>query len=260
MHGVVFTARLRLLSTEAGGRKMPIWTNYRPSFDVGGTWQRTSTLNDARISLVERDALAPDEEALVIIEPLTPEFWGQLRVGSTITVQEGSRVVGHATIEAVTHPEGFTASVATFVCRARELVAFVESADRLPLAERLAAARDRLVDLYACACALPLLELTDDSDAVPKALPNAWPGFEAFDLYRQLVDPYQVDPYQDGGVGAGSLSDDLLDVYRDVSAGLALWDSGSWTTATWAWRFSFESHWGNRAVDALRALHRSLRA
>ncbi len=82
--------------------------------------------------------------------------------------------------------------------------------------------------------------------------PGSWQAFEKFEIYWEVFDPYELDQPV-----AGSLSDDLLDVYRDVRGGLALWESRHDADAIWEWRFSFESHWGDHAVDALRALHRS---
>jgi hypothetical protein len=67
-----------------------------------------------------------------------------------------------------------------------------------------------------------------------------------------MFDPYELDQPV-----AGSLSDDLLDVYRDVRRGLALWESRRDADAVWEWKFHFDAHWGAHAVDALRALHRA---
>ena len=57
-----------------------------------------------------------------------------------------------------------------------------------------------------------------------------------------------------------SLSDDLLDVYFDLRRGLELWDQEvPKAAAIWEWRFAFDTHWGDHAIDALRALHRACR-
>jgi hypothetical protein len=107
--------------------------------------------------------------------------------------------------------------------------------------------------LYAAALSLPAVEPTDDAKpARSPEPPSNWQGFEEFDTYWGVFDPYKLDEPV-----AGSLSDDLLDVYRDVRRGLALWESGHDASAIWEWRFSFESHWGDHAADALRALHRA---
>ena len=56
---------------------------------------------------------------------------------------------------------------------------------------------------------------------------------------------------------ATSISDDVLDVYLDVGRGLLAYDAGDVDGATWSWRFHFDCHWGDHAVDALRALQRA---
>ncbi len=53
----------------------------------------------------------------------------------------------------------------------------------------------------------------------------------------------------------GDLADDLADMYRDIKAGLSLYDRGHRTEAVWAWRYSFQIHWGRHATNALYALH-----
>ena len=54
----------------------------------------------------------------------------------------------------------------------------------------------------------------------------------------------------------GSLSDDLIDIYAEVSTGLSvLREGGSPGEAAWVWRFGFWGHWGEHAVDALRIVY-----
>ena len=53
----------------------------------------------------------------------------------------------------------------------------------------------------------------------------------------------------------GDLADDVADIYRDLSAGLALVDAGHALEAQWELRFSFLTHWGRHASGAIRALH-----
>jgi hypothetical protein len=113
-----------------------------------------------------------------------------------------------------------------------------------------------LLELYDAGCSLPQVDPPDGFDAGPSpAPPNDWQGFGEFEVYWQAFDPYEEEP-----LVAGSLSDDLLDVYSDVRHGLDLWISQSpRTAAIWEWRFHFDFHWGDYAVDALRALHRACR-
>jgi hypothetical protein len=109
------------------------------------------------------------------------------------------------------------------------------------------------LDLYTAAVELPHVEPPSGSAEPPSPEPpEGWAGFEKLDIYWEVFDPYELaEPV------AGSLSDDILDVYRDVLRGLRQWEGGDYAAAVWGWRFSFESHWGDHAVDALRALHRA---
>ena len=75
----------------------------------------------------------------------------------------------------------------------------------------------------------------------------------ALDAYWEVFDPYEEKP-----LGIGLLSDDLLDVYVDIRRGLDLWSADvPREAAIWEWRFHLEIHWGDHAVDAIRALHRA---
>lgn len=145
-------------------------------------------------------------------------------------------------------------AIAEFVGSARRFCALVEGAASLSRGERVHRARDCLADLVLKAGRLPQgdadgPEVTDDGTVAP-----GWPGFEELDIYWEVFDPYENDEPV-----AGSLSDDMLDVYRDLRRGLRAYDAGQVGVAVWEWRFHFDQHWGDHAVDALRALQRACR-
>ncbi|HTR55608.1 MAG TPA: DUF5063 domain-containing protein [Kofleriaceae bacterium] len=141
----------------------------------------------------------------------------------------------------------------TFVAQARAYSEFVQRASALLLPERLTSARLRLLELYKAALSLPASPEPGTTEAGPSPeAPDNWRGFDENDCYWEVFDPYEED-----APVAGSLSDDLLDVYRDIQRGLALWDASHHREALWEWRFHFDVHWGDHAVDALRALHRA---
>jgi len=76
-----------------------------------------------------------------------------------------------------------------------------------------------------------------------------WP--ESFpDLYADVLDPLVVP----GEASIGSLSDDLLDIYRDVKGPLVVWQAGYPADAVWEWKLSFRSHWKRHATSGLRVL------
>ena len=65
------------------------------------------------------------------------------------------------------------------------------------------------------------------------------------------------NPFTNDDAVAGSLADDLADIYRDINPGLKLYKRsprGAKEAAIWHWRFSLIYHWGQHATGALRAL------
>jgi uncharacterized protein DUF5063 len=111
--------------------------------------------------------------------------------------------------------------------------------------------------------AIPAVEPADDSAPSSRLTHEEWSAlFKAlgehlgpYALYWDVYDPTKLEP--DDPV-AGSLADDLADIYRDLQDGLRDWghqDVDRRRNALWQWRFSFESHWGAHAVDAIRAIH-----
>ncbi len=60
------------------------------------------------------------------------------------------------------------------------------------------------------------------------------------------------DPWEDKDVVEASLADDIADIYQDLKDVLAV--SGGKAKA-WDWRFQFDQHWGQHAIQALYAIH-----
>jgi Domain of unknown function (DUF5063) len=256
MSRLSFKVRLRHLPTELGGRTRPILSDYRPSWDLKSRWHGQPTTNDGRVLLDGIAELAPGAEGPAFIAPLAEDFWGDVDVGDVLAMREGSRVVGYAMVAEVTRPEHFTRETAAFAHQAHQFCDFIERASSFPLYERLMAAQRRLLDLYSAGCALPRVAPPEGFDAGPSTCrPDGWAGFDRFEVYLEVFDPYVDEPPV-----AGELSDDVLDVYFDVKRGLELWRSKApRSAAIWEWRFHFDGHWGDHAVDALRALHRACR-
>lgn len=87
-------------------------------------------------------------------------------------------------------------------------------------------------------------------DALAKAVANLAPFMGWY--YREVFDPH---PYLSEEPGMGDIGDDLLDIYKDIRAGLILFDAGEVTEAMWYWSFLHRIHWGRHAVGAMYALH-----
>jgi hypothetical protein len=75
------------------------------------------------------------------------------------------------------------------------------------------------------------------------------------DYYWQIFEPLAVEPPEPV---AGSLSDDLADIWRELKVGLLAMDDTPHdknSNIVWHWRFSFESHWAQHAAGAIGALN-----
>ncbi|MFK8002427.1 MAG: DUF5063 domain-containing protein [Polyangiales bacterium] len=131
---------------------------------------------------------------------------------------------------------------------------FVEDSGKESLAERFRDAARHLSALYAAALELPEVEPDADETEPAVAVPESWPGFGDAELYWEVF-----DPYEDEERVASTLSDDVLDVYSDIKRGLLHWQARRRLDAIWSWKFHFECHWGDHAVDGMRVIHRALR-
>jgi hypothetical protein len=131
---------------------------------------------------------------------------------------------------------------------------------------RLIAVRDALVELYQASLHMPDIVGERFRD-VPERLP--------FDEYRRVKErigtvvesdyflicfhPFRTPAEEPV---CASLSDGLADIWRDLKRGLLALeeDEEKWAAAVfWDWKFSFETHWGDHAVDCIWAIHKLLR-
>ena len=149
---------------------------------------------------------------------------------------------------------------------ARQFTALIESRRSDSPAAWLASVHTQLAELYAAAVALPQVEPDTEAangreishDQWTKLFKELGALLGRWNLYWDVYDPYDQathDPV------AGSLADDLADIYRDVRDGLSLEETDGAShpnDVLWRWRFDFESHWAAHASGALRALGSAL--
>jgi hypothetical protein len=158
-----------------------------------------------------------------------------------------------------------SSAVEDFRRAAQSYCALVEEADR-PDAVTYELILERLSDLYAAALRLPRVEPetehdppdrpTDEDEAALIRLLS--PLFEPRDVYW-LVEPHEptLEKKLEKNLLAGSLSEDLASVWRDVKRGLlAVDEDAPVDDVVFDWWFAFDSHWGRHAVDAMAALHK----
>ena len=146
-------------------------------------------------------------------------------------------------------------AVTIFAEAARGFCSWCERSE--PDAEPEISASVWLSNLHATALRLPQVE-SENSDGLPDvpegALAQAKRNLAYFYgfYYREYFDP---DPRLDEEPVIGDVGDDLLDIYKDIRAGLVLFESGQTTEALWHWSFLHQVHWGRHAVGASFALH-----
>ncbi|MGE0708622.1 MAG: hypothetical protein AB7N76_12620 [Planctomycetota bacterium] len=93
-----FLVRLRLFSTEEGGRRGLVYSVYRPNWDIGNKNEGRPTINGAEVFLVADEPLAPGQVGLAWLRPLVPDLWSHVQVGQEIALHEGKPVLGTATV------------------------------------------------------------------------------------------------------------------------------------------------------------------
>lgn len=73
-----------------------------------------------------------------------------------------------------------------------------------------------------------------------------------FNLYRFVFDPHDLNAIDEPVMGM--LSNDLADIYREISIGLDNAERGHLADAYFDWSFGYRSHWARHAMSALMAI------
>jgi len=94
--------RVSYLSTDAGGRKTPVRSGFRPDHDFG----LIGELHGAQHEYPEQGWVAPGTSATAFLWLIAPDLQkGRFYPGLKFTVQEGPRVVGNGEVVAVLNKE-----------------------------------------------------------------------------------------------------------------------------------------------------------
>lgn len=124
--------------------------------------------------------------------------------------------------------------------------------------EEMQRARLLLAELHLVALRLPDLGIGKDKDAA-RIPHDEWSlMFQKFGNLPLTTYWDVFNPLEETEPVTNSLADDLADIYRDVKAGLSLFEARGFVDAAWDWRFNFQTHWGRHLVGAQRALHEYL--
>ena len=151
-----------------------------------------------------------------------------------------------------------------FAAVAKQFCDVVDIASSLDRAEFLVGIYPILPKLIDLAISMPDIEIDDSNEETPdhgsRLGHKEWQSL--FELLKEKLgdwDSYQLvfDPIQDNDVVGGSLADDIADIHRDLKEVLVDRESISVSPEDqiWEWRFSFRTHWGKHAIDALQVIH-----
>ena len=92
-------AQVQLLPEDAGGRRSPIISGYRPTFLLATASGEAHF--DASIFLEDVDELVPGGSVAARLSPHLPEYWVEVEPNMELGIYEGRRRVGTALVVAV---------------------------------------------------------------------------------------------------------------------------------------------------------------
>lgn len=96
-----FLSVLTLLPTEAGGRKKPVFSHYRPSFSFN-----TKQFFSGEVVFVNVAELRPGETTMAEIKLLpSRHIRHNLKSGDTFAISEGNKIVGTGVIRRIDNKE-----------------------------------------------------------------------------------------------------------------------------------------------------------
>ncbi len=119
-----------------------------------------------------------------------------------------------------------------------------------------------LAILYAAAFDLPNPELAD-KDVLPDTFNMTTDDFfgifnGVINWFHPKLDSIKLEPAELEAITSKYVDADLAEVYSHLKSGLRAWETGNKAfepEIVFEWKFSFETHWGCHAVNALRVMH-----
>ena len=108
-----------------------------------------------------------------------------------------------------------------------------------------------IMQLYLLALELPSSEPDSPDASFILTEPVRIRSGERFStLYWEVFDPTVYEEPV-----CGNIIEDLSEIAADLQKGILEYERNKLENAAFEWRCAFDSHWGNHAVDVLRALH-----
>jgi len=157
----------------------------------------------------------------------------------------------------------YSQNITEFVTIASEFCSFAENTLRFSKKDFLDKARKLLPLLYLKGSLLPKLESIFDDENEKFVAEEEWDfihesvrkklGFH--DEYREVYDPLTHEQVEQS---TASISDNIADIYQDLKNFVTLYNIGTeeiMNDALWECQLNFEEFWGQKLVNALKAIH-----
>lgn len=157
----------------------------------------------------------------------------------------------------------YSQNITEFVTVVGEYCSFVENTARFAKKDFLDKARKLLSLIYLKGSLLPKFESVFDDENEKFVTEEEWDfihnsvqkklGFH--DDYREVFDPLSHEQVEQSTT---SISDNLADIYQDLKNFVTLYNIGTeeiMNDALWECQLNFEELWGQRLLNALKAIH-----
>jgi hypothetical protein len=169
------------------------------------------------------------------------------------------------TTETSTDPV-FSRNVVEFVAVANEFCKYTEHAAQLKGDELLKILQRILPLMYLKASLLPQLEPYFEDGNEKFVTESDWTTInenlrEKFGTANDYLEVFDEKINETEGPVISSISENMADIYQDMKDFLLLYQTGTgevMNDAVWECRMNFENFWGQKLLNAMRAIHKFL--
>lgn len=157
----------------------------------------------------------------------------------------------------------YSRNVIEFVAVANEFSKYAEHASELKGDELLKILQRILPLMYLKASLLPQLEPYFEDGNEKFVTENDW--IRVHDMLREkfgtaddYLEVFDEKAGETEGAVVASISENMADIYQDIKDFLLLYQTGTnevMNDAIWACRLNFETFWGQKLVNSMRAIH-----
>jgi hypothetical protein len=163
-----------------------------------------------------------------------------------------------------TSDPAYSRNVIEFVAVANEFCKYAEHASELKGDELLKILQRILPLMYLKASLLPQLNPFFEDGNEKFVAESDWTRInetlkEKFGTANDYLEVFDDKLTESGGPVLSSISENMADIYQDIKDFLLLYQTGTseiMNDAIWECRLNFESFWGQKLVNSMRAIHK----